>query len=118
VYVLVVAKGGPKVQLREHSGDWGQNPFHMPGKGKLVGTEVTTAMLAKVLANQLGHPVKDETGLSGVFDFQLAWSPDQNTEGASLFTAVQEQLGLKLEGRKAPVEVVVIDRIESTPTEN
>jgi uncharacterized protein (TIGR03435 family) len=118
IYALVVAKGGPKVELREHTGPMGQNPFGMPGRGVLVGTEVTAGMLAKVLENQLGRSVMDETGLKGVFDFKLEWSPDQSTEGASLFTAVQEQLGLKLEARKGPVEVLIIDRIENTPTEN
>jgi uncharacterized protein (TIGR03435 family) len=118
VYALVVAKGGPKVQLREHTGDFGQNPFRFAGKGRMTGTEVSAEMLAKVLADQLGRTVKDATGLKGVFDFRLEWSPDQNTEGASLFTAVQEQLGLKLEARKGPVEVLVIDRVESAPTEN
>ena len=95
-----------------------QNPFRMPGRGRLIGTGVTADALAKALSGQLGRTVKDATGLKGIFDFNLEWSPDQNTDGASLFTAIQEQLGLKLEGRKVPVEVLVIDRIESTPTEN
>jgi uncharacterized protein (TIGR03435 family) len=118
VYALVVAKDGPKVKLTELSGDMNQNPFRMPGRGRLIGTGVTADALAKALSGQLGRTVKDATGLKGIFDFNLEWSPDQNTDGASLFTAIQEQLGLKLEGRKVPVEVLVIDRIESTPTEN
>jgi uncharacterized protein (TIGR03435 family) len=118
MYALTVAKGGAKVTTREHTGPMGQSPFGMPGRGVLVGTEVSAEMLAKVLANQLGRSVKDETGLEGVFDFKLEWSPDQATDGASLFTAIQEQLGLKLEPRRGPVEVLVIDRIETTPTGN
>jgi uncharacterized protein (TIGR03435 family) len=82
--------------------------------------------------DQLGHSVQDQTGLKGVFDFTLEWEPDAESTGAdgapatsadvrtgaSLITAIQEQLGLKLEARKGPVEVFVIDHIESTPTEN
>jgi uncharacterized protein (TIGR03435 family) len=89
-------------------------------------------MLAKVLTSQLGRTVRDETGLDGVFDFLLEWDPGvDSTSGeglpavfpdgrarASIFTAIQEQLGLKLEGRKEPVDVLVIDRVERTPTEN
>ncbi|MGO9231746.1 MAG: TIGR03435 family protein [Bryobacteraceae bacterium] len=131
-YALVVARGGPKVHLAEAPAAMGQNPFRMPDRGRLIGAQVSAAMLAKALASQLSRSVEDETGLKGVFDFTLEWEPDtQSTgvdaepapstdvrSGASLFTALQEQLGLKLEPRKAPVEVLVIDRIESTPTAN
>ena len=88
-------------------------------------------MLAKVLSDQLGRSVQDQTGLKGVFDFKLEWEPEVSSTradglptapdlrgGSSLFTAIQEQLGLKLEARKGPVEVLVIDHIESAPTEN
>ena len=130
MYALVVAKSGPKVHLTEAGEVMGQNPFNMPGRGRLIGTQVSTGMLAKVLSDQLGRSVQDHTGLKGVFDFTLEWEPDmQSTSaegmpagpaqtGSSLFTAIQEQLGLKLEPRKGPVEVLVIDHIESTPTEN
>jgi uncharacterized protein (TIGR03435 family) len=118
MYVLVVAKDGPKFKLTEFSGNMNQNPFHMPGRGRLIGTGVRADALAKALSGQLGRTVKDETGIQGIFDFKLEWSPDQNTEGASLFTALQEQLGLKLEARKGPVSVLVIDRVENAPTEN
>jgi len=126
MYLLTVAKGGVKVPLREHSGDGPQNPFRMPGVGQLIGTEVTAEMLAKVLANQLGRSVQDGTGLKGVFDFKLEWAPEtvqpmmaeSMRSRASLFTAIEEQLGLKLEARKGPVEVVVIDHVENKPTEN
>jgi uncharacterized protein (TIGR03435 family) len=127
VYALIVAKGGPKVHLSPAPETMGQNPFQMPGSGRLTGAEVSAEMLANVLSGQLRRTVQDQTSLQGVFDFKLQWDPEPmmhhlepaelRTSG-SLFTALQEQLGLKLEARKAPVEVLVIDRMESTPTEN
>jgi uncharacterized protein (TIGR03435 family) len=105
----------------------------MTDRGRLTGSQVSAAMLANVLSNQLGRPVQDETGLKGVFDFKLEWEPDADASsanvdgtsestvaraGPSIFTAIREQLGLRLEPRKGPVEVIVIDHIESTPTEN
>jgi uncharacterized protein (TIGR03435 family) len=76
------------------------------------------AQLADMLTFQLDRIVVDKTGLHKTFDILLTWSPDQDdTEGASIFTAVQEQLGLKLEASKAPVDVLLIDHIEK-PSEN
>ncbi len=127
MYALVVAKGGPKIRLTEAPDVMGQNPFRVPRPGLLLGAQVTAEMLAKVLSDQLGRTVRDETGLAGVFDFKLEWQPEapptrpddlSAPAGSSLFTAVQEQLGLKLEARKGPVEILVIDHIESVPTEN
>ena len=109
----------------------GQTPFSMPGRGRLTGTQVSAEMLAKVLSDQLNLSVQDQTGLKGVFDFKLEWEPDALSAppdglpapadlrtSSSLFTAIQGQLGLKLEARKGLVEVLVIDRIERVPTEN
>jgi uncharacterized protein (TIGR03435 family) len=61
----------------------------------------------------------DRTGLSGGFDFDLSWAAEEAVDqnGPSIFTAVQEQLGLKLDSQKAPLEVLVVDRIEQ-PTAN
>ncbi len=131
IYALVVAKGGAKIRLTEAPAVMGQTPFSMPARGRLMGTQVSPEMLAKVLSDQLSHSVQDQTGLKGVFDFKLEWEPDASLEdpdeapaaanvrtGTSLFAAIQDQLGLKLEARKAPVEVLVLDHIERTPTEN
>jgi len=133
MYAMVVGKNGAKVHLTEAKGDAGQSPFSMTARGHLTGSQVTAAMLANVLSNQLGRSVQDETGLKGVFDFELEWEPDADAQsagvddapafadartGPSIFTAIQEQLGLKLEPRKGPVEVIVIDHVESSPTEN
>jgi uncharacterized protein (TIGR03435 family) len=86
-----------------------------------------------MLAFKLNRPVLDETGVSGVFDLEMKWTPESSPPltasgaapdappdslGPSLFTALQEQLGLKLEARKTPVQVLVIDSAERTPAEN
>lgn len=108
----------------------------MMNPGHLESTGTTVEMLAHVLSRQLGRTVVDKTGLSGNYDFTLDYTPDNmpmpmpgapqggpapemqaNPGGPSLFTAVQEQLGLKLESTKAIVDVVVIDHIDQ-PSEN
>jgi len=75
-------------------------------------------MLASTLQGFIGDPVVDATGLTGLFDFTLDFKLDESTSpnrelGQTPFEAVQRQLGLKLEPRKGPVEVVVIDHVES-----
>jgi uncharacterized protein (TIGR03435 family) len=81
----------------------------------------------------LDRPVVDQTGLTGKYDFTLDWTPDESQFGGrggqapppadnaevppDLYTAIQQQLGLKLESTKAPVDVLVIDRVEK-PSEN
>ena len=81
---------------------------------------------AVFLSGTMERPVLDATGVLGVFDFKLEWSthdvaakaPDANElAGPSIFTALQEQLGLKLESTKGPVEIIVVDHAEK-PTEN
>jgi uncharacterized protein (TIGR03435 family) len=70
----------------------------------------------------LGAPVIDSTGFDGFFDFTLDWTPDDVSSdapgGPSILSAIQEQLGLKLEASKSRIEVLVIDRVERVPTEN
>jgi uncharacterized protein (TIGR03435 family) len=82
--------------------------------------------LAMRLAGVLGTPVVDMTGVFGNFDFALKWTPDdmravpaetESPQGPSLFTAIQEQLGLKLQARKAPADALVIDSARQ-PSEN
>lgn len=118
IYALVVAKNGPKI----HAVEDGQ-PRTSGRSGHFEATKITMQHFADLAANFLERDVVNETGLQGVFDFTLEWSPDEmkpglESSGASLFTAVQEQLGLKLEARKGPVEVLVVDHIEKMPTEN
>ena len=128
ICALVAAKGGPKFHLTEAPDSMGQNRFAMPARGHLTGTQVSAEMLANVLSGVLNRTVQDQTGLKGVFDFNLEWEPDLTSggperaaaflrAGSSLFAAIQEQLGWKLEGRKGTVDVLVIDHMESVPTE-
>ena len=72
------------------------------------------ATFARNLSGGSGRYIIDKTGLEGAYDLELEFTPDQSpdTTGASLFTAMQEQLGLKLDSQRAPVEVIVIDRVE------
>lgn len=74
--------------------------------------------LTDALSGILKRKVLDRTGLTGEFDINLKWAPDPAVDpGPAIFTAIEEQLGLKLESGKAPIDVLVIDRIER-PTEN
>jgi uncharacterized protein (TIGR03435 family) len=77
--------------------------------------------LAVLISRMTRTPVLDKTGLAGFYEFKLEWAPENSPEsatGPSIFTAVQEQLGLKLEWRKGPVEVLVVDHAEKIPLEN
>jgi uncharacterized protein (TIGR03435 family) len=115
VYALVVAKSGSKLQQSDGRAASGFRGLRV-GRNQLTGSVATLEMLTTALANQLGHPVLDRTGLSGTFDFKLEWAPDApdspSSDGPSIFTALREQLGLTLESAKGPVEVLVIDRVE------
>jgi uncharacterized protein (TIGR03435 family) len=132
IYALVVAKNGPKLAASEPGS---QNSLMM-GRGKLEGKNMKISALAKILTNPLGRTVVDKTGLTGDYNFTVEWTPDVNEsmgpkgmpseaprdatsmpDGPSLFTALQEQLGLRLESQKGPVEMLVVDRAER-PSEN
>jgi len=81
----------------------------------LWGTGVPLTELIRILSLRAGRPVVDATGLTGAFDLDVKFTPDDSADpagGASLFTAVQEQLGLRLEPRRAPINVLVIDSVE------
>jgi uncharacterized protein (TIGR03435 family) len=82
--------------------------------------------LAYELADSLGEVVVDRTGVEGVYDFQLRWASDDMTSpggsdansAPSIFTALQDTLGLTLRHQKVPVDVIVVDHVERIPTEN
>ena len=120
VYALVLAKSGPK--LTAHTGTSGVTGIGSSagsGKTSIEGTKASMAGLADHLAGKAGHPVVDKTGLTGEYDFRLEWASDQAADSTlpSLFTAIQEQLGLKLESTRGPVEVIVVDKA-SNASEN
>ena len=123
VYSLSLAKSGPKLPKADSSGGLSINDGR--GRSRVTG-RVTLAWFADFLSQRLDRPVQDQTGLEGVYTVNLEWvrdsadvnSPAPSDAGASLFTALQEQLGLRLVAAKGPVEVLVVDRLEKTPTEN
>ncbi len=121
MYMLGLDKNGPGIRVRDKALPLNHDPFRMTEAGRLTGTSVTADMLAKVLTNQLGHYVQNNTGFEGFFDFTLEWRPDSGEPDdarASIFTAIREQLGFRLNPGKGPVEVVIIDQIENRPTDN
>lgn len=116
VYALVVAKSGPK--LKTSTGDQ-RSPVLFAPPARLIGLGSTMQALALSLSRPAGRKVVDQTGIVGAFDFSLSYSADEGIDGApSLFTALQEQLGLKLEPQKGQTEVLVIDHAERIPTAN
>ena len=85
------------------------------GNGNLRGRAVTMDFLAPVLSNYISSVVVNKTALTGRYDFTLKWSRNEtaaNDDSPSIFTAVQEQLGLRLQSAKGPVEVLVVDHVE------
>jgi len=123
-YALLVAKGGTKLSP---SGEPKGKSSTDSEPGKLVAKGTTMVKLADFLGGRLELPVVDKTGLDGAFDFTLNWTPDPTTENdrpdpnssaPSLFTALQEQLGLRLQKDKLPVQILVVDHVEKGPVEN
>jgi uncharacterized protein (TIGR03435 family) len=119
VYSLVIAKNGIRTAgLRATSN---AHKGIDARKGRMTGEAATMANLASKLANQVGRPVADDTGLKGNYNFTLDWAPDElgaaDSSGPSIFTALQEQLGLRLEGSKGPVQTILIGHAEK-PSED
>ena len=113
VFVLSVAKNGPKLQISAGAG-----PDLRGGNGRITGHKITVKMLAGWLGDRVGRPVVDKTGIAGEFDFDLIWTPDDSQEmGPALPTALEEQLGLKLDTERAPVEIVKVREV-ALPTAN
>jgi uncharacterized protein (TIGR03435 family) len=119
VYALVVASSrtAPTLQPAKSGSQFSNGRDHITDQG------ATLDILAEQLARETGRPVLNQTATPGRFDLTLHWTPDtaipdpSAPTGPSLFTALQEQLGLKLESRKAPVEVLVVDHLDP-PTPN
>jgi uncharacterized protein (TIGR03435 family) len=125
IYRLLVDKGGPK-HLQPPKGD---KPDLFTNGRHVTCQAASMEFFAKnFLTGQVGGPVVDQTGIQGNFDFSMDWTPDDNSPkrpgdagdersapdpiGPSLLSAIREQLGLKLEASKGPVEVLIIDRAE------
>jgi uncharacterized protein (TIGR03435 family) len=112
-YSLRLAKGGLKIARH----DEGTGTKGRTSCGHMTGQRVTPDVIAKMLSRYLGRDVRDDTALPGKYDFELTWTPDTGPcrgapEGPSIFTAVQQQMGLRLESTRSPVDILVIDRVE------
>ena len=132
IYALLVSKNGAKLKEAKTVGE--RQGMSM-NRGRLEGFAAPLEMLSTTLSNSMGRPVIDKTGLTGKYDFVLEWTPDVGAGagsqafgdgvtspapapgGPTIFTALQEQLGLKLDSQKGPVQLIVIDRAEK-PSEN
>jgi uncharacterized protein (TIGR03435 family) len=143
IYELVIAKDGPKLEETKGGDSDGKRPegvmrqgMMVMGPGSLSGQGLPMTSLITLLSRQLSRTILDKTGLTGRYDIALHWASDEGSmspmppgdahaappqalesTGPSIFTALQEQLGLKLQSTKGPVETVVIDRVER-PSEN
>ncbi len=131
-YELVVDKSGPKV-TENHSPEHIDIPVQGRGFGNVKATHCSMSYFSWIISQNLRKPVIDQTGLNGFYDFKLEWTPELPPGAAEraaqagitiptasrpdIFTAVREQLGLRLDSRKGPVEVMVIDHIEK-PSED
>lgn len=141
VYELVTAENSPKLQeakpgetypngIKDPRGRATANLIKM-GPGEITGQGVPIATLARELTRQLGRNVLDKTGLTGIYDFTLKWTPDpsqpfigingpapdnaassESSQSSAILPAIQQQLGLKLEPQSAPMEILVIDHVE------
>ena len=148
IYALVVAKGGLKLHESkpdDANPDPANESLHPTKKGmvrmsfqstafEMTATGMSMDGLARQLASQLHSTVQNETGIKGIYDFTLHFTPEDapmdasepggganaslaDNSGTSIFAAVQDQLGLKLESKKGPVEVVVVDHVDK-PSDN
>ena len=128
-YAMVVAKEG----LKLHPVEGGQQGGGTLGPDRLMVRGTTLAQLANLLSSRLDRPVLDQTATTGIFDINIKWTLEPGPQpaapggtpeaavdviGPALINALQEQLGLKLEVRKVPVDVMVIDHAEKSPVEN
>jgi bla regulator protein BlaR1 len=125
--------------IKGPDGHAGAGMMFMSGRGSVTGQGIPISDLVRFLSRQLGRKVEDKTGLTGKYDLTLQWTPDESqgamfkgpssepqgsasppppeATGPSIFTALEEKLGLKLESQKGPVETLVIDHVEK-PSEN
>ena len=122
-FVLEVGKNGPELEKAE-GGPAETHTSSGKGNVSIDARNMDLPAFAQRLAREMELPVVNQTGLPGIYNFKLRWTPetskgltDGTAEWPSIFTAIQEQLGLRLHAQKAPVEVLVIDHVEK-PSEN
>jgi uncharacterized protein (TIGR03435 family) len=128
---LVPGKNGPKI--REAKSDSPSRASTTAARGRILSSGMSMELLATLLSRFERQTVVNLTGLEGAFEVKLEWAADDGrpivndgaapapmdvASGPSIFTAVQEQLGLRLESRKGPLDVLVVDHAEQAPTEN
>ena len=118
---LVQRKNGPKFHASTAPP---ATPTGTQYGGRIASTRISMERLALLLSRFERQTVLDRTGLDGFYELKLDWTPDDgraaatDNPGPSLYTAVQEQLGLKLEPSKGPVEIIVVDNAEKVPADN
>lgn len=125
VYALVVDKGGHKMKQVE----FGRSSTST-SKGSIEGVAVPMRNVAEALSRQMSRPVLDMTGLKGFYSFTMTFAPDEapavpadgvvpeSAVGPSIAKALQDQLGLRMEARRAPVDMLIVDHAEKVPVEN
>jgi uncharacterized protein (TIGR03435 family) len=117
-YELVVAKGGLKMHESKPDAPtdlrYGAAPMR-----RVASPWMPMSRFTMLLSRQLRQAVLDKTGLTGPYEVDLQWTPDDSDDtGPSIFSAIQDQLGLKLEPHKSPVEILAIDHAEKVPLAN
>lgn len=122
VYELVVVQGGPKFKPSTDSSKQGGSWSTNNNQGTITANSFPITSLVSILTDLVHRTVIDKTGLTGKYDLTLKWSEDVGSDsttdtGPSIFTALQEQLGLKLKTAKGPVETLVVDHA-AMPSEN
>src|SRR5579871_6232559 len=126
VYALTLAKGGPRFSESAGEGP----PTFSPANGVMIGQHLAMSDFVRVLTAVFRRPVVDATGLKGHYDFRVDAAPYMKTvapDGSEpgqidmvgvMITAMQEEMGLKVEVHKDSVDTLVVDHAEKTPTEN
>jgi uncharacterized protein (TIGR03435 family) len=123
LYTLVVMKDGPKFKPGDPSNCSGRNGGFSATPTEINGACVSMEQFAARLSRSIGTHVVDGTSLQGTFDFKVAWLADDRFSGRgasanpTLFTAIQEQLGLRLQSGRGPVDTLVIDHAEKPMTD-
>lgn len=120
IYALVAGKTGPKMKKADAVGN-----INSSGKNGLMhlSGKTTLAKFADRLSARLDRPVVDQTGLEGSYEIELEWTADTVDNPAadappSIYTAVQDQLGLRLSATKGPVRQLIVEHVDKTPSEN